>query len=427
MATQPLRTAITRLQKQADLKWVAALSRHLPTARTYLVGGTVRDLLLRRQTRDYDFVVAGVPDSKLVKALERLGHVDFVGRRFGVYKLRPRSSTLLFDIALPRTEQSIKKLGAHRDFVIVSDFRLPIEEDLRRRDFTINAMAVDWKTKELIDPTGGQVDVKREMIRTVGAADERFAEDYIRMLRAVRFACELGFAISPATMTSVRHLASQLRRPDVPTEPIAKELNRALAASPVTAFDLLTKTKLLPALVPELSVARARKTRQLLARAQQQPLSVLLTLCLYPLPTRVATVVARRLNVSAGDPSVAVRDFSWLHRQSHYFLETSDRLALTEVEKNFIAPVLGSQLLAVCEIVSATNHTSAAVHRIKSGIRRITKNGRVPRQLITGIDVIKLGVSGPQVAALLETIREAQLQKKITTRAQALSYLKNHV
>ena len=155
-------------------------------------------------------VAQGIPLDALISSLEKLGEVNLVGKRFGVIKFRPQDDAHFFDIALPRKERSINFSGAYRDFEIQSDYLLPIEEDLARRDFTINAMAYDLRHNTIVDPFFGQKDLKAKTIRTVGSAATRFQEDYSRMLRAVRFASRFGFSISEKTAAAIKKMAHHL-------------------------------------------------------------------------------------------------------------------------------------------------------------------------------------------------------------------------
>lgn len=257
--------------------FVRQLFLAFPSAEVYLVGGAVRDMLLSRPTKDYDFVVRNVPITTLQRFLKKHGSVHLVGKKFGVLKFLPLSrhssegarADEPFDIALPRTEHSETNTGHYRDFQIKTDYRLPIEDDLSRRDFTINALALNLKTGMVVDPFGGVSDIKKKMIRTVGAPHLRFAEDYSRMLRAIRFACQLGFHIEEETLRVVKRNASSLNRelsPEkrltknidrntmrvVPYEVIAKEMVKAFVADPVNAFDLYDELGITKILLPEL-------------------------------------------------------------------------------------------------------------------------------------------------------------------------------
>ncbi len=230
-----------------------------PRVRVYLVGGFVRDLLLKRESKDVDFVVAGVAAKKLSAILSRHGAVSFVGRTFGVFKFVPKGKRggEAFDIALPRIDLPKGKSGAYRDVTVKSRADLPIEEDLRRRDFTINALAWSLKEKQLIDLGQGLADLKRKKIRTVGNPETRFREDFSRLLRGLRFATTLDFSFDAATWHAtkklIRHVNDQRDAIDVvPRETIAKEFLKTFMADPVRALDLYDRSGALKVLIPEM-------------------------------------------------------------------------------------------------------------------------------------------------------------------------------
>ncbi len=230
----------------------------LPTAQVYLVGGAVRDLLLGRPTKDYDLVVRGVSIPKLEHWLANHGQVNLVGKTFGVYKWQPAGwADEAIDVALPRREHTSIGSGQYRDFTIQSNPNLPIEQDLLRRDFTINALALNLKNGRLIDPTKGQADLKKKIIKTVGRAETRFNEDLSRALRGLRQACQLNFSINPTTLAAIKKLSQRASLGKkghdwlVPREIIARELLKSLAAQPERALNLLDKTGFLAKLLPE--------------------------------------------------------------------------------------------------------------------------------------------------------------------------------
>lgn len=250
--TKLLQTQLRHVLKQeVDLEFANRLLKKFPQAKIYLVGGIVRDWLLKRESQDYDFVVSGVPTKKLELFLKTQGRVNLVGRRFGVFKFTPKKSTLTLDIALPRTEHAWGT-GGYKDVETQSDWRLPIEEDLKRRDFTINAMALEMQTKNLIDPFGGQNDLKNKIIRTVGKPEERFKEDYSRMLRALRFATQLNFKIEKNTWTALIKMMKKISNGVVPVEVISKEFIKSLMSGPVKTLDLWNDSGAFKYLMPEL-------------------------------------------------------------------------------------------------------------------------------------------------------------------------------
>ncbi len=229
-----------------------------PQGEFYLVGGVVRDLMLGRKTKDLDFVIRGVPFHALEKGLRRLGKVQFVGKNFGVFKLLPNADRgAVFDVALPRMERSMGLRGAYREFEVESDSDLPIEEDLKRRDFTVNAMAFELRREKVIDPYGGKADLLSKKLRAVGDPHLRFQEDYSRMLRGIRFACQGGFQLEEETWRCLKMHVSGLsaQREDgsfiVPREVLGKELVQAFTYDPVKAFDLLEESGAMEMLLPE--------------------------------------------------------------------------------------------------------------------------------------------------------------------------------
>ena len=247
-------------QIRSVFSFLVSLETRFPEGEIYLVGGAVRDLLLGRETKDYDFLVRGIPDAHLKDFLAQHGKVNWVGKSFGVYKFMPNGIDLeeQIDIALPRTERSFLKGGGRRDFEVQSDAALPVEEDLRRRDFTINAIAADIKRKSLLDPFGGIKDLKAGLLRAVGDPTQRFAEDTSRLLRGLRFACQFQFHFEEKTWSALRAAIGALnaKREDgnhiVPREIIAKEFIKAIAADPVGAFDLWDESGAFAELIPEL-------------------------------------------------------------------------------------------------------------------------------------------------------------------------------
>lgn len=229
-------------------------------AQVYLVGGAVRDLLLERPTKDFDLVIRGVAIKNLEKWLASRGQVNLVGKNFGVFKWQPAGwSGEAIDIALPRTEHVSLGSGQYRDFKIQSDPNLNIEQDLLRRDFTINAIALDLENGRIIDPAGGLDDIGNKKIKTVGKPQQRFKEDLSRTLRGLRQACQLGFNIEPATLKHLSSLNKKVIQGKkagswlVPREIIARELLKALIANPAIALDLFDKTKFMKEMLPEVT------------------------------------------------------------------------------------------------------------------------------------------------------------------------------
>jgi len=253
------------------------ISEQFPQAQIYVVGGAVRDFLLGRASKDLDFVVRGVPAEELEEFLEGMGRINLVGRNFGVFKFVPSGGDdhNPIDIALPRTEHALGTGGYH-DFEVQSDPELPIEDDLSRRDFTVNAIALDITRANqlrIVDPFSGLKDLKDRVLRAVGKPDDRFKEDYSRMLRAIRFACQIGFKIEDQTWQAIVNNISHLNdirssvelvvggasaenevkeERVVPYEVAAKEFLKSLISDPICAMDLSDAAGVFRELIPEL-------------------------------------------------------------------------------------------------------------------------------------------------------------------------------
>jgi len=181
----------------------------------YLVGGAVRDELLGIESKDADFLVPGVDTDGLKQALEPHGKVEdliVAGRLVGA-RLYPRDKNIRklapagIEFAPPRKEVSTGP-GRH-DFEIVADADLSVEEDMRRRDFTVNAMARRLSTGEIVDPLNGRKDLERRVLRTVSPSS--FAEDPLRLVRALRFVSQLGFDLDDSTLEQMRNEAKAVR------------------------------------------------------------------------------------------------------------------------------------------------------------------------------------------------------------------------
>src|SRR5947207_1828163 len=172
--------------------------------RAMLVGGTVRDRLLGRESKDFDVEVYRLGPEHLRKVLQRIGRVNAVGEHFSVYKLVFFSSStegdsqerVEIDVSLPRRES--KSGRGHRGFVIEGDPSMTFAEAARRRDFTINAILYDPLTNETVDPYDGQEDLRNRLVRVV--ASDTFIEDSLRVLRAVQLAARFEMTIEPATI-----------------------------------------------------------------------------------------------------------------------------------------------------------------------------------------------------------------------------------
>ena len=217
----------------------------------YIVGGTVRDVLLHRaQSNDADLATDAKPDEiKQIVAPTHPSAIVLVGERFGTVRLHYAND--IIEITTFRNE--VYNPESRKPEVC---FGTELEEDLLRRDFTINAMALHPLTGEIYDPFGGRQDLEAHILRAVGnEPDKRFDEDPLRLLRAVRFAAQLDFTIEPETRRSIIRQASKLQK--ISKERIRDEMNKLLlSAHPAKGLDLLVELRLMEWIIPEVLALR---------------------------------------------------------------------------------------------------------------------------------------------------------------------------
>ena len=215
----------------------------------YLVGGCVRDIVLGRAPADYDVSTDATPDQ--VQGL--FPRSLTVGAQFGVVVVTDDSTQV--EVATFRSDIGYSD-GRHPDHV---QFSKTPQDDVQRRDFTINALLLDPATNEVLDFVGGRDDLRAGIIRAIGRPEERFREDKLRMIRAVRFAARFHYAIESATFSAIAKLAAQIN--EVSTERLRDELTKLLTEGAARrAFELLDESNLLPQLLPE--IARMKGVEQ---------------------------------------------------------------------------------------------------------------------------------------------------------------------
>ena len=210
----------------------------------YLVGGSVRDILLEREPKDYDFTTPIFPDEieKLVRAAGKRAYL--IGKKFGTIGCKIDGEFV--EITTFRQEQYSKNNRKPQ-----VDFVQNIENDLKRRDFTINAMA--WKNGDLIDLFDGQKDLKNKMIRRVGNPQERIKEDPLRMLRCARFMSQLNFEVEPNLEEKIKE--NSFRILFISRERWMMELDKILLSeNPEIGLNFMMKNRLFNYIIPELSL-----------------------------------------------------------------------------------------------------------------------------------------------------------------------------
>jgi len=330
------------------------MAKPLPQpVRIYLVGGSVRDELLGREVADRDYVVVGATPGIMLASGFRP-----VGRDFPVF-LHPETQE---EYALARTER--KEGSGHRGFAFFASPEVTLEQDLSRRDLTINAMARD-DAGRLIDPYGGERDLRDGVLRHVSPA---FAEDPLRVLRVARFAARLGFAIAPETMRLMRAIVDSGELATLAAERVWQEVAKGLGESrPSRMVDALQASGALAALLPELDAQAAGERGAHLRRALDHAaarafaLPVRYAVLLLPLATdasgaalargvRAAETVSERLRAPAECRDLArlsVRHRADVHRALS--LRPAEWLALFAAADAFRRPERLAGLVDACE------------------------------------------------------------------------------
>ncbi len=209
--------------------------------RALIVGGWVRDRLLGLSSKDIDLEVFGIPAADLRALLERFGRVETIGESFTVYKLGP------IDVSLPRRESKVGR--GHRGFVVEGDPAMSVDDAARRRDFTINAISFDPLTGAYLDPCGGRADLDARRLRLVDPAT--FADDSLRVLRAMQLAARFELTVDPGTMAVCRTIALD----DLPPERIWGEFEKLLLlpARPSLGFQFAREAGVVTSLLPEMA------------------------------------------------------------------------------------------------------------------------------------------------------------------------------
>jgi tRNA nucleotidyltransferase (CCA-adding enzyme) len=390
--------------------------------RIYSVGGTVRDTLLGRARKDIDLLVTGLPQQTLIQCLRQYGRVQLIGRAFGVLQFRPRHwEGPPIDIALPRTEISTG-IG-HRDFDVSFDHTLPVETDLGRRDFTINALAIDLVHGQMIDPFGGRQDLENRLLRQV--SPQAFPEDPLRMLRGVQLAARFGLRIESTTQQAMATHAGAIVT--IAPERIAEELGKLFQApSPAFGFVVMQHAGLLAHIMPELDALagidhRFTRTMQRLDAVQQRPelrhqghLDLLLAALLQDsgYPAADAPTAARLARERLAYLRMTVIG-AQLNRIESLLCESrlaTSTLATDAALRHFahrLRPEVASMVfdLRLADDLASTSDQAAGWLGLQERLQREIDNGApltVKDLAINGHDLQRLGIpQGPQMGRLL--------------------------
>ena len=205
----------------------------------YFVGGCVRDFILGKDSGDFDIVTSALPN----QVIELFPNTVSIGAKFGVIAVIEHGHP--YEVATFRSDD-IYEDGRHPSQVHFSSAK----EDVFRRDFTINGLLMDPENNEITDYVNGRSDIEKKIIRTIGDPDSRFSEDFLRMLRAIRFAANLDFIIEPATQEAIKRNAPKIN--GISAERIRDELNKILTrGGSRRGFELMLQTNILKEILPE--------------------------------------------------------------------------------------------------------------------------------------------------------------------------------
>lgn len=412
-----------------------------------LVGGCVRDLLLGQEPTDYDVTTDATPEKVMALFPESIA----VGAQFGVI-LVPREN-LKVEVATFRSDVGYSD-GRHPDRVVFS--KTP-QEDVQRRDFTINGLLMRHDTGEVLDFVGGRADLKARIIRAIGEPSRRFTEDKLRMMRAVRFAARFGFEINKAAFEAIRKHAKEVNQ--VSAERLRDELTKLLTEGKARrGFELLDETGLLEQVLPEISAMKGVEqpaqyhpegdvwihTRMMLeglAKVASPTLAwgVLLHDVGKPPTFRPASETGDRIRFD-GHVEVGVGMAGQICRRLRFSNEETEQiLALVDNHMRFkdVESMRGSTLKRFVRLPHFEEHL--ALHRLDclSSHGQLDALGFVqqfiantppeqvrPERLLTGDDLQDMGFRpGPLFSEILRSLEDAQLEGEVSTRDEAKRYV----
>lgn len=374
----------------------------------YWAGGCVRDQLLGRTPKDYDVVTSARPDE--IRHVFGFGRTKPIGAAFGVIAVyRPRTPGYV-EVATFRSDFDYTD-GRHPGRVEFGDARA----DAQRRDFTINGLFFDPIENRVIDFVGGQADLAARVIRAIGQPRQRFTEDKLRLLRAVRFAADLGFEIEADTWHALCAMATEIGV--VSAERIAGELRRMLTEHDrVRAVELLDASGLAGELMPRWAAAPtdARTASvQTLARLEQPGFELALAALFAGLlgPKETASL-GRRWKLSNKEIERTV----WLVEHCRDLVD-AERRPWSQVQ-----PLLSAEGADDLIALTAAREPAAEAALDFCRARRSLPEAELnPPPLLTGNDLIAAGMKpGPQFAAIIAAIRAEQLDRRLHTRDEAL-------
>jgi putative nucleotidyltransferase with HDIG domain len=434
---------------------VQALRQH--GFQAYLVGGCVRDLLLQREPKDYDVATNATPE----QIMRIFPETYAVGVQFGVV-LVPVPDAAEVSGGAPPKSQAVE-VATFRSDIGYSDGRHPDEvrfsrdprEDVGRRDFTINGMLLDPVTGEVLDFVGGRDDLQAGIIRTIGDPEQRFAEDKLRMLRAIRFAARFEYSVGPTTFTAIQRLASQIGV--VSRERVRDELTRMLTEGHARrAFLLLDESGLLAEVLPEVSAMHGVQQPPQFHPEGDVFVHTLLLLENLPGPcpmtlawgallhdvgkpatfrvapdrirfdnhveigVKIAEEICRRLRFSNHETEQILSLVD-----NHMRFGDATRMKESTLKKFLRLPRFDEHMALHRADCLASHRNLATYELIRQKREEIPPEKMRPAALVTGEDLIAQGhAPGPKFREILGAVEDAQLEGRLPSRDAALEFVR---
>jgi len=400
-----LKAVVKMTNKEAAIKIISTLRQSGYQA--LLAGGCVRDMLLARDAKDHDIATDAKPDDVMKLFRRTLA----VGAKFGVVIVMLDSQQV--EVATFRTESGYAD-GRHPEKVAFSNAK----EDASRRDFTVNGMFYDPLDDEIFDYVGGVDDIEAKVIRTIGDANERFGEDYLRMLRAVRFSAQLGFEINSDTWNAICANAEKITL--ISGERISMEIESALTCqNNSNAANLLCESGL---------------ARQIFEGFKGQTADYGVDV-LSAMPGGVSYMLAMGGLFAGVDTQFAMSKVELLMlsnrqvKQLAFLLENRGRLLQDNVSLADLKILLASgyfhELFVLQRAIDKVNGQDRdLLDRIEKRVNAIDQADISPKPLLNGNELLSMGVTpGPKVGKALDGMYYAQLNEKLTNRSQAVEWV----
>ena len=420
----------------------------------YLVGGCVRDLLLGREPADYDVATDATPQ----QVMAIFPKTYAVGAQFGVVLVETGNRQLAtgncIEVATFRND-GIYSDGRHPDEVRYT--KTP-QEDVQRRDFTINGLLLDpLANDKVLDFVGGQADLKAGIIRTIGDPERRFAEDKLRMLRAARFAARFGYKIEEKTMQTMKNAAASIH--EVSRERVRDELTKMLTEGRARrAFELLDESGLLVEVLPEIAKMKGvEQPPQFHPEGDVWVHTLMLLESLAPdcSPTlawgallhdvgkpptfRIAPDRIRfdsHAEVGAKMAEEICRRFRFSNEETERIMElVSHHMRFPEVTrmrdstlKRFLRMPNFPEHLELHRIDCGASHRDLGLYNfVSEKLQNLGEEEIRPAPLITGDDLIAIGYQpGPRFKEMLSACEDAQLEGQLGSKQQAMAWVKEH-